>query len=101
MKSNSFKEFILEQLAGLDSVTCRSMFGGFGLYYKGKFFGVIDNDRVFFKTDQQTRKKYIDFGMNPFAPTPEQVLKNYYEVPGEIIENAVNLAEWAIEASNR
>jgi DNA transformation protein and related proteins len=101
MKNNSFKDFVLEQLADLSGVTCKSMFGGFGLYCEGRFFGVIADEQVFFKTDKTTRQKYEELGMKPFAPTPEQVLKNYYEVPAEVLESPEEFKTWALEASHR
>lgn len=98
MPSNSFKNFILEQLSPLP-VKARPMFDAFGLYLEGKFFGIIHDSSLFFKTDQQTKKEYIKYGSKPFAPSPKQILKNYYEVPAEIIDDPSTLQEWAIKAS--
>ncbi|HBO68851.1 MAG TPA: hypothetical protein DD658_01335 [Deltaproteobacteria bacterium] len=39
--------------------------------------------------------------MVPFAPSETQVLKNYYEVPEEILEDGEDLTSWAREASAR
>ncbi len=39
--------------------------------------------------------------MGPFAPGGEQVLKSYYEVPEEIVEDDEELASWAREAAAR
>jgi len=46
-----YLEFILEQLGALGGVTSRRMFGGVGLYSGELFFGLIDDDTLFFKTD--------------------------------------------------
>ena len=32
MKEDSFKDFVLDQLSDLRGVTCRAMFGGYGVY---------------------------------------------------------------------
>ena len=96
--SDSFKDFVFEQLGSLN-VKARSMFGAFGLYLDGKFFAIIDSDQLFFKTNDQTRKDYEAYASKPFAPTPKQVLKNYYEVPAEIIDNPETLQDWARKAS--
>ncbi|MGC4098865.1 MAG: hypothetical protein QM706_17275 [Nitrospira sp.] len=37
-KNDGFKDLILDQLADLHHVTCRAMFGGFGLYHRATFF---------------------------------------------------------------
>jgi hypothetical protein len=40
-KQDDFKNFVLDQLSDLHGVTCRAMFGGYGLYRHGMFFGII------------------------------------------------------------
>jgi DNA transformation protein len=71
------------------------MFGGFGLYCDGLFFGIIIRGRLYFKTDAVSREQYVDAGMEPFRPNPKQTLKTYYEVPPEIIDDSVTLTTWA------
>jgi DNA transformation protein and related proteins len=44
--------YILEQLAGLGALRTNRMFGAVGLYSKELFFGLIDDDTLFFKTDE-------------------------------------------------
>jgi DNA transformation protein len=36
--------------------------------------------------------------MKPFQPTPRQTLKNYYEVPPEVLEDPDQLVTWADDA---
>ncbi|MBI3952489.1 MAG: TfoX/Sxy family protein [Candidatus Doudnabacteria bacterium] len=91
---SSFESYILEQLSSLN-IKGRRMFDAYGLYLDGKFFAIIYQDQLFFKTNEQTRKDYEAFGSKPFAPSPKQILKNYYEVPPEIIDDLVKLKEWA------
>lgn len=100
-KEDSFRDFVLDQLSPLGEVVCRSMFGGYGLYRRADFFGIIYDGRLFFKTDEATREKYIRLGMAPFTPSEKQVLKNYLEVPEEILEDGEELAAWAREAAVR
>ena len=38
MRTDSFRDYVLEQLAGLDGLRCRKMFGGHGWYWGGQFF---------------------------------------------------------------
>jgi DNA transformation protein len=96
---NSFLDFVLDQLRSLKDVICRSMFGGHGLYLGSDFFGIVYDGRLYFKTDETTREKYRERGMGPFAPSEKQVLKSYYEVPEEIVEDDEQLASWAREAA--
>ncbi|MEE8484292.1 MAG: TfoX/Sxy family protein [Nitrospinota bacterium] len=98
VKRDTFLEFAMEQLSRLGGVTGRAMFGGYGLYKGGKFFGIVHKKRLYFKTDDKTGALYVERGMKPFAPNKKQTLKTYYEVPSEIIEDGGELAEWAKKA---
>ena len=77
------------------------MFGGYGLYRKETFFGIIHRGRLYFKTDDRTRAGYVARSMKPFRPNVKQTLKSYYEVPVEVIEDAEQLVAWAIDASSQ
>ncbi|MEE9499196.1 MAG: TfoX/Sxy family protein [Nitrospinaceae bacterium] len=99
MKQDSFKEFVLDQLAGMEPVTCRAMIGGFGLYHCDLLFGNLHKGRLYYKTNDQTRPVYEKYGMKPFRPSAKQTLKNYYEVPPEILEEGEALILWAEQAT--
>ncbi len=101
MRDDSYKDFVLDQLRSLEGVNCRSMFGGYGLYLRNEFFGILHNGRLYFKTDETTRGNYRERGMGPFSPSRELVFKAYYEVPYDIVEDQEELAAWAREASAR
>ena len=94
-----FQQFVLDQLNDMPGVMCRAMFGGYGLYQNGRFFGIIHQDRLYFKTHDGTKEYYLQQGMKPFRPNPSQTLKNYYEVPAEVIEDPECLIRWAWEAT--
>jgi len=98
-KPDGFKDFVMDQLSDLHGVTCRAMFGGYGLYRQDTFFGIIHKGRLYFKTNQMTAPLYHARGSKPFTPTPTQTLKNYYEVPVEILEDPDELNAWACQAA--
>lgn len=95
---DDFLEFVLDQLTGLTDVRSRRMFGAYGLYQGDDFFAIVDSGRLYFRTSDRTRPEYEARGMKPFAPTPKQVLKNYYEVPVDVLEDETLLREWATRA---
>lgn len=97
---DSFKEFILDQLQDLGEIECRAMFGGYGLYHRGAFFAIIFKDQLYFKTGPESRKSYIEKGMQTFQPNSKQTLRTYYEVPIDVIEDREKLAAWAHQALN-
>jgi len=45
----AYRDFILEQLSGLEEIRCRAMMGEFVLYYRGKIVGGIYDDRLLLK----------------------------------------------------
>ena len=47
--SKEYLDYILEQLSGLDEIKYRAMMGEYNLYYKGKVFGGIYDDRLLVK----------------------------------------------------
>lgn len=100
-KNDGFKGFILDQLAELNGVSARAMFGGYGLYQSAKFFGIIHKDRLYFKVTTATAPRYKEQGMKPFRPNAEQTLKSFFEVPIDVIEDAEALTLWATQAVKR
>ena len=56
--SDSFREFVLEQLVGVHGIRARGMFGGIGLYADDVFFGIVAADTLYFKLDDTSRRDY-------------------------------------------
>jgi DNA transformation protein and related proteins len=97
--SDSFRRFVLDQLAAMEDIQPRSMFGGVGLYCRGLFFGIIAGDVLYLKVDETTRGDYERAGMGPFSPYPERGgTMQYYAVPVGVLESAEELARWAKRA---
>lgn len=97
-RADSFTAFVIDQLQGLGLVEARSMFGGKGLYWKDRIFGLIDDGRVYFKVSETTVGRYVAEAAKPFEPWPGHVMKGYYEVPTNILEDADEAVSWAREA---
>ena len=100
MPDDSFKEFVLDQLSTLPDVRARAMFGAHGLYSGEHFFGILDEGRLFFKTDAESQAAYTARGMSPIAYESKGrlVTMNFYEVPPDVLEQPQELAEWARKA---
>ena len=97
--SASFREFVLDQLAGVDGLRARAMFGGVGLYAEEVFFGIVAADVLFFKVDDTNRREYEAAGSSPFKPYADRAMTMpYYNVPIVVLEDAVMLGEWAARA---
>ncbi len=92
-----YLEYVLEQLAGLGAVRWRRMFGGVGLYSADLFFGLIDDDTLFFKTNESNAADYQSRNMPRFMPPSDRPPGpfGYHQVPADIVEDAELLAAWA------
>ena len=98
MPDASFKDFILDQLRGLDGVRSRAMFGGYGLYCGVVFFGILYAGRCYLKTDERSRAAFTSAGMHAFQPSATQTLGTYFEVPADVLEDAEEFTHWAQRA---
>ena len=98
--SSEFRDKALGLLLVFGPVQARAMFGGYGLYLDGLMFGLIANDVLYFKVDDQNRQSYIDAGSGPFTYEGKSrpVEMSYYRVPDELMDDPGRIAEWAERA---
>ena len=54
--SKEYLEFIMEQLSGLDEISCKAMMGEYIIYYRGKIVGGIYDDRFLVKPVKAARE---------------------------------------------
>src|SRR5438552_16927796 len=100
MADDSLLEFVLDQLGALPELRARRMFGAHGLYSGDKFFGILDEGRLFFKTDAASAADYTARGMGAFTyeSKGKRMTMAYHEVPLDVLENAPELTAWARKA---
>jgi DNA transformation protein len=94
--TGGFRAFVLEQLAGVESVRARAMFGGIGLYADDVFFGILAADALYLKVDDSNRGQYEAEGMTAFQPYADKPMTmSYYQVPARVLEDGDELTAWA------
>ena len=97
--TDSYAEFVLEQLAPLGTITSRNMMGGKTLYCDGTVFALIGHGAVYLKADDQNRPEFERRGWPAFQPDPNAPgTMSYYLVPADVLENRDELAHWAAGA---
>ena len=70
-----YLNFVLEQLSGLDEISSRAMMGEFILYYRGKVFGGIYDDRLLVKPVPMALRLMPDAEMElPYDGAKEMIL---------------------------
>ena len=95
--SADFLAYVLEQLAGLEGVSDRRMFGGTGLYCEEFFFGLISGDVLYLRVDDSNRSEFTTRGSLPFRPYVDRPRHSmsYYEIPADVLEDATQCVRWA------
>ena len=73
--SKDYLDFILDQLSDLDGISSRVMMGEYILYYRGKFFGGIYDDRFLVKPTPSARAMMPQAEMeSPYEGAKEMLL---------------------------
>jgi DNA transformation protein and related proteins len=100
LAEGSFGAFVLDQLSALGGIEAKPMFGGAGFYLDGQFFGILFQERLYFRVSDATVGEYKKRRMKPFKPFEGKgTSRKYYEVPVEIIESPDDLVKWAKDAA--
>ena len=73
--SKEYLEYILEQLSDLEDISHRAMMGEYILYYRGKIFGGIYDDRFLIKPVKIAKEMMPDANMElPYDGAKEMLL---------------------------
>lgn len=96
----------LALLTPLGPVTARAMFGGHGLYLEGRIFAIIAWDRLYFRTDAETKADFARAGGAAFVyeGRGKAVEMPYSTAPEAAMSSAETLLPWAelaVAASRR
>jgi len=100
MHSEFVQHLIEDLLSDIQGISARAMFGGYGIYYHKKIFGIIAKDEIYFKAKDELAKEYLNAGSQPFT-----YLKNnkpytmcYFKVPEAVLTNKEILTLWATKS---
>lgn len=98
--SEDFLAYVEEQLADVDGLRSRRMFGGVGLYSGDTFFGLLADNTLYLKADDLSRGDFLARGMQPFRPyrNKPDLSMSYYAVPADVLEDTDSLVAWARRA---
>ena len=78
--SKRYRDFILEQLSGLDDVSYRAMMGEYIIYYRGKIVGGIYDDRFLVKPTKSAVAMMPDADLElPYEGAKEMLLVDNVE----------------------
>ncbi len=100
--SDGFIELLKDSLRGLGPVSVRRMFGGAGLYADGVMFGLIADDTLYLKANDETKLAFEAEGLEPFSYEGKRgrVAMAYWRIPERLLDDPDEMVAWARTALN-
>ncbi len=96
--SDSFAEFLREQLAPLGRVTMRRMFGKTGVFCNGLMWGMIADDTLYVRVDDDNRMVFKEAESAPplnYEKGGRTIDLAFWRVPEHLLDEPDELVTWA------
>jgi DNA transformation protein len=96
--SASFAEFLREQLAPLGRVTLRRMFGKTGVFCNGLMLGMVTENTLYFRVDDDNRAAFAEAASAPplnYAKQGRTIDLSFWRVPERLFDEPDELVAWA------
>src|SRR5437899_777734 len=94
--SRELIDFLIDSVEqAIGPIKSRKMFGGIGIWKDSVFLAMIIDGVLSVRLDEANEADYVKRGFVPNDPSSAgKGRKRYYEVPGDILEDATLLEEW-------
>ena len=99
--SDSFAEFLREQLASLGRVTMRRMFGKTGVFRDGLMFGMVTDNMLYLRVDDHNRADFKEAATFPPLSYEKKGITidlSFWRAPERLFDEPEELAAWALIA---
>jgi DNA transformation protein len=95
--SAGFIELLKDALSGLGPVSVRRMFSGAGIYADGVMFGLIADDTLYLKADDETKRAFEAEGLGPFVYEGggRTIAMSYWRAPERLLDDGEEMVAWA------
>jgi DNA transformation protein and related proteins len=96
--SDTFAEFLREQLAPLGSVTMRRMFGKTGVFCDGVMLGMVTENTLYFRVDDHNRVAFKEAEAFPplnYEKKGSTIDLSFWRVPERLFDEPDELVAWA------
>lgn len=96
--SDSFAEFLREQLAPLGRVTMRRMFGKTGVFCDGVMLGMVTDNTLYVRVDDQNRAIFKEAASHPplsYEKQGSSIDLAFWRVPERLFDEPDELVTWA------
>jgi DNA transformation protein len=99
--SDGFAEFLRDQLAPLGRITMRRMFGKTGVFCDGFMLGMVRDNTLYFRVDDDNRAAFKE--AESFPPLDYQkkggtIDLSFWRAPERLFEEPDELVVWALAA---
>jgi DNA transformation protein len=96
--SDSFAEFLREQLAPLGRVTMRRMFGKTGVFCDGLMFGMVTDNTLYFRVDDHNHAAFAEAASFPplsYGKKGRTIDLAFWRAPERLFDEPDQLVTWA------
>ena len=96
--SDSFAEFLREQLAPLGRITMRRMFGKTGVFSDGFMFGMVRDNTLYLRIDDGNRATFKEAASLPplnYEKKGETIDLAFWRAPERLFDEPEELVTWA------
>jgi len=96
--SDDFAEFLRDQLAPLGRITMRRMFGKTGVFCDGVMLGMVTENTLYFRVDEQNRETFKEARSSPplnYRKKGTLIDLSFWRVPERLIDEPDELVVWA------
>jgi len=96
--SDSFAEFLREQLAPLGRVTMRRMFGKTGVFCDGVMLGMVTDNTLYFRVDDQNRAVFKEAESFPplnYRKKGSTIDLAFWRAPERLFDEPDEFVAWA------
>jgi len=96
--SDSFAEFLREQLAPLGRVTMRRMFGKTGVFCDGVMLGMVTENTLYFRVDNHNRAAFEEAASYPplnYEKKGSRIDLSFWRAPERLFDEPDELVTWA------
>jgi DNA transformation protein and related proteins len=96
--SDSFAEFLREQLSPLGRVTMHRMFGKTGVFCAGLMFGMVTDNMLYLRVDEGNRVAFKEAESSPplsYAKKGETIDLSFWRAPERLFDEPDDLVAWA------
>ena len=96
--SDTFAEFLREQLVPLGRITLRRMFGKTGVFCDGVMFAMVTENTLYFRVDDENRATFAEaqaYRPLNYANRGEIIDLSFWRVPERLFDEPEELMGWA------